>query len=356
MDEIKLMIIGSDNKSTGGIPRYIPEQLRHLPSNVNPTVYDIGAPEGSGWRWFLVSFVLAMRDALLFPFEERPDVVHIHTSHAYSFYRSSYYALFAAYIWRVPVLLHIHGSAFDEFVVTDSSASQILQRTVYRAVDQIIVLSSFWKDLLALHVSEEKIRVIPNAIDPGDYDPVIGSKHVQIVFISNLIERKGIIEFAEATERILRNGGPDVRINIAGKGPQTDVAESLAAAYDEVEYHGYVSEDQKRELLNEGSLYVLPTYAEGLPIAILEAMAGGNAIVSTPVGSIPEVISEENGELVPPGDVDALADTLIRTIEAPDDLFAAATTNRQTVESRYAWDVVMGQLVETYTDAIAKSQ
>jgi len=63
---------------------------------------------------------------------------------------------------------------------------------------------------------------------------------------------------------------------------------------------------KKRDLLAEGTIFVLPSYAEGLPIAILEAMAAGNAIVSTSVGSIPEVITEKRGRIVKPGDPDAL--------------------------------------------------
>lgn len=352
MEELDLLIVGTNNKSTGGIPRYIPEQLRHLPRSINASVYDIGAPEGSGWKWFLKSLLLALRDVLEFPLQSRPDVVHVHTSHFYSFYRASFYALFSAYVWRVPVVLHIHGSSFDEFVVSESFVSQTVQRAVYLAVDEIVVLSEYWKDQLALHVDKEKIRVIPNAIDPDDFSPSFDTNPFHIVFISDLIPRKGVIEFTDAIDRLLENGSHDVRVSIAGKGPLEDTVHELADKHETVEYHGYVPESKKRELLNDGSIYVLPTHAEGLPIAILEAMAGGNSIISTPVGSIPEVINDKNGVLVSPGDVTQLANALEWSVSSPDEIHDAAEHNRKTVENRYAWNIVMDQIVETYANVI----
>ena len=352
MEEIELLIIGSNNKSTGGIPRYIPEQLKQLPDSIHARVYDIGAPEGSGWTWFGKSLGKAFRDAALFPFQSRPDVVHVHTSHYHSFFRASFYALYSAHVWHVPVVLHVHGSSFDEFVVTDSFVSQTLQRAVYAAVDEIIVLSEYWRDQLALQVDEEKIRVVPNAIDPSEYSPSFDTDPLHIVFISNLISRKGVAEFSDAIDRLLADVEEDVRVSIAGKGPLEGRVRELADKYDAVTYHGYVSEEKKRELLNDGSIYVLPTYAEGLPIAILEAMAGGNAIISTPVGSIPEVIGEENGALVAPGDVTRLVETLNRWVESPDDVRNAAERNRELVEERYSWSVVMNEIEETYADVV----
>ena len=122
----------------------------------------------------------------------------------------------------------------------------------------------------------------------------------------------------------------------------------LATEFDAVEYHGFVSERRKLELLNEGSIYVLPTYAEGLPISLLEGMAGGNAIVSTTVGSIPEVVGPENGILVPPVDVDELCEAMESLVGDDDRRTAMARTNRATIEDEYTWDHITDQLLATY--------
>lgn len=344
---IDLLIIGSNNKETGGIPRYIPEQLKHLPDNVRARVYDIGAPEGQGKLWFGISLFLALFDAAKFPFRQRPDLVHVHTSQMFSFYRAAFYVLFASYVWRIPVFLHIHGSSFDEFVSTKSTVSRKLQSIVYGASSEIIVLSQYWKQQLEPHTDSDKITIIPNAVNPDDYSPEYDVDPPHIIFISNLIERKGVNELTDALDSLIQKD-QNVRVSIAGKGPFSEEVEALAAEHESVEYLGYVSEDRKYELLSQGSIYVLPAYAEGLPIAILEAMAGGNAIISTKVGSIPEVITEENGIVIEPENVDDLRNAIDGMLTSPEEVQSKGKTNRRTVKENYSWDVVMKQIVDRY--------
>jgi glycosyltransferase involved in cell wall biosynthesis len=114
-----------------------------------------------------------------------------------------------------------------------------------------------------------------------------------------------------------------------------------------------VSESRKHELLSEGSIYVLPTHAENLPIALLEGMAGGNAVVSTPVGGIPNVVGEDQGVLVAPGDVAALADALAGLLEAPDRVERVGRRNRRFVEANHAWDAAVDRLESLYLELAA---
>lgn len=354
MDSIRLLVVGSNNKTTGGIPRYIPEQLEHLSETVDAAVYDIGAPTGSGLVWFLYSLLLALWDAIRFPATAQPDIVHVHTSQNFSFYRASFYVLFAAYIWRCPVLLHVHGSTFDEFVDTDSRICQRLQSIVYTAADEVIVLSTYWRDELEQYVPREKITVLPNAVDPDAYSPSFDLTPPHVVFISNLIPRKGVTELAEALDTVLDHS-ENVKVSIAGKGPLSDQVKQLADRHAEVTYLGYISEAEKYRLLNDGSIFVLPTYAEGLPIAILEAMAGGNAIIATAVGSIPELIDEDNGILIKPGDSDELIGALEELISSPETVASMAQTNRELIEERYSWSIISEQLEERYKQQLAES-
>ncbi|OYR75477.1 glycosyl transferase [Halorubrum ezzemoulense] len=347
MSKHDLLIIGSNNKSTGGIPRYIPEQLEHLPNSVDSSVFDVGAPEGAGIVWFLKSFVLSVFDAFRFPFRPRPEVVHVHSSQQFSFYRASFYVLFTTYIWRRPVILHIHGSSFDEFVTTDSVISRFIQSIVYAAATRIIVLSEYWKEQLGPYTDPEKITIIPNAVDPDDYAPEYDHETRHVIFLSNLIERKGVNEFVTAVENILETQS-NLQISIAGKGPLSKRVEKLESKSNSVAYLGYVTEAEKYDLLSKGSIYVLPAYAEGLPIAILESMAGGNAVVSTTVGSVPEIIDDENGRLVSPRDAEELANVLEDLILSPDTVEEMGRNNRRLVEERYCWDKVAGQLVNQY--------
>jgi glycosyltransferase involved in cell wall biosynthesis len=333
----------------GGIHRYAEEQYEHLRNRVDIDLYDMASdPKGSGLIWFVVSFLNSLWAALRFPFERKPDIAHIHTSHSYSFYRASVYVLFVRYVWRRPVILHVHGSSFDEFVETDDPLIARIQSIVFGASDGVIVLSEYWREAIAPHVDPTKIHIVPNAVGVEEYDPQFDHEVPHVVFVSNLVERKGVRELVTALESTLDRVDAPFEVSIAGRGPLSPLVDRLADKRPAVNYLGFVSEAEKRALLDSGSIFVLPAYAEGLPIAMLEGMAGGNAVISTNVGSIPEVITEDNGIIIKPGNADALAEALVSLVESPETAAAMGRTNRRAAEERYAWSSVTESLLTIY--------
>lgn len=345
---LDVLVVGPAGRKTGGIARYIAEQQRQL-SACAVQVYDVQTPEGDGAGRILVGVISAFARLLAFPFRRRLDVVHVHTSHRYSFYLSSLYVLFCSLVWRRPVILHVHGSAFDEFVETASPPLRWALDFVFGRCAAVIVLSSYWEDVLDGLVAPEKLITMPNAVDAAEYEPSFSSGVPHVVFVSNLFRRKGIPEFLSALER-LRDAEdvPPYRVTIAGDGPLASDVEAFADRSEEVEYLGYVSESKKRRLLEDASVVVIPSLAEGLPISLLEGMAGGNAVVATTVGSIPEVLGEANGVLVPPGDVEALTAAILQLVADPERSEAAGRHNREVVAEQYSWSARSAELTNLY--------
>lgn len=343
----ELLIVGTF--AGGGIHHYIEEQAERLKAQHDLALYDMVAPssDGNGLGWFMASFLDSLWAALKFPFRPRPEIAHIHTSHRYSFYRAAFYVLYSAYVWRRPVVLHIHGSSFDDFATTDDPGIRWLQSIVFAGADEIVVLSEYWRDILTNRVPPEKLTVLPNAVDPDNYDPEYETHPPHIVFVSNLYDRKGVLDLAEAIEDFGEQG-PTFQLTIAGTGPLKEEVAAFASRNDHVEYVGYVTEAEKRELLESGSIFVLPTHAEGLPIAMLEGMAGGNAIITTKVGSIPEVITDENGILIDPGDTAQLQRAIESLVTDPTEIARMARNNRKLIEEKYSWDRTIEQLEELY--------
>ena len=349
-DNTKLLIVGP--RGTGGIDRYITEQRRYLDDRMDVRLYTrYAAPKGTGLERAVRMILSSILAILLFPFQSRPDIVHVHSSHKYSFYRSAFFVLYSASVWRVPVVLHIHGSSFDEFLDTDSLLVRRLQSLVFDTVDDVVVLSEYWRGLVARRTDYDKVHVLANAVEPSEFTPTYQTDPVHVVFVSNLIERKGIGELLDAIEALEAMPDLTFRVSIGGRGPYAERVQAVADAYDNVEYLGFLSEAEKRDLLGRGTVFVLPTYAEGLPIALLEGMAGGNAIVTTPVGSIPEVVTDEQGILVTPGDAEELTDALARLIANPDNAVRMGRTNRELIESRYSWESNADNLVSMYAEA-----
>ena len=360
-----LLVVGACSRDTGGIAQYIRGQSQHIADSVDVTTHSTSSPPGKAalseggvakYRWLLLAVLSAVRRVLEFPFYERPDVVHVHASSYLSFYRESVFVVFGALVWRRPVVVHIHGSDFDEFLRTSGLLRSWYVGWVLNLSAEVIVLSSYWEQVLCAETNLDGAMVLPNPIDVSSFSEDGRAEDPHIVYVSNLIERKGVAEFADAIRRLSARDGPEFRVSVAGDGPKSEQIRALAAEYEFVEYYGYVSESRKYGLLTDGSIYVLPTYAEGLPISLLEGMAGGNAVVSTEVGAIPEVVGSENGILIPPVDVDALVDAL-DTLRTDGQLRREmGETNRELVREQYTWTRISRELQELYERLRPRSQ
>jgi len=349
-----VLLVGPSGRDTGGIARYLTEQRRRLPDEFDVRVHDNGvrSRDGDGALAAAALAVLAtLRAWVGFPFRRRPDVVHVHTSDGVAFYRASWFVVVAAVIWGRPVVVHVHGSSFDEFVASASPLAAGAQWLTFGLADRVVSLSEHWREVLSARVADSKLVVVPNAVDPDEYDPDYGADPPAAVFVSNHVERKGIREFVAALDRLGETepfDEADARVEIAGSGPLADLAADLADRAPNVTYRGYVSESEKRAMIESASLYVLPTYAEGLPIALLEGMAGGNAVLTTDVDAIPEVVDDDSGWVVEPGDVDGLTAALEDWTADPGAAAAMGRHNRAIVEERYTWPVVVDRLTDVY--------
>ena len=354
-----LLIVGPTRGTTGGIASYIAEQCRRLPSDIHLRTHDTGAMGGSRSGSAVAVAVRSVANTFRFPFRTPPDLLHVHTSEAVSFYRNAFYVLFAALVWRCPVVLHVHGPTFDRFVTEASPFGRFVQQRVFAASDAIVVLSEHWRTVLEPIVKSEKLRIIPNAVDPDLYAPTTTAtvdrtdeNCPHVVFLADHIRRKGVTDFVAAIDSLSRDDVEDFRVTIAGKGPLSACAVAVAERHPHVEYRGYVSEDEKRRLLCAASIFVLPTRAEGLPIGILEAMAAGTAVVSTSVGAITSVVDEETGIIVDPAKPTALTDALACLIAAPERTEELGERGRERIEVMYTWQIAIERLVQLYDDIL----
>ena len=125
---------------------------------------------------------------------------------------------------------------------------------------------------------------------------------------------------------------------------------------DHVTFRSGFSNDEKNDLLFGSDIYLLPSYAEGLPISLLEAMAAGLPIISTPVGGIPEVIVEgENGFLITPGDYVDLANKIIKLIETPELRMKIGQKNENKIRDEYDWNIISDKLKNEYRTLLCQN-
>jgi len=290
----------------------------------------------------------------------RPDIFHIHMSYRTSFYRKLLYLNEARATGR-PVVIHIHGSKFEEFHDSGSKHAQAIEKA-FRKADRVIVLSEAMANVVQEWMGPvENVRVLYNPVAIDTFTARTSPSETEIptvLFMGRIGERKGTWDLLNAIPRVLERV-PNAHFRFGGDGEIEELHRRAEAAgiSEHVETLGWVSGEAKLEAFAAASVYCLPSYNEGLPVSVLEAMACGLPVVSTPIAGIPEaVIKGETGHLVETGDSNTLADKLIELLADPLAAHAMGLNGRARAERLFALEVVVEQLLSIWTEAIEGSR
>ncbi len=221
-----------------------------------------------------------------------------------------------------PLVLHLHGGRYAAQYASWSRARRALARASFRAADRVIVLGPRMRAFIAdeLGVPQAAIVELPNAVAGPLVAPERAAGDVcRIAFVGALHEPKGLGDLLDALgDRRLR--ARRWRLSVLGKGDR-ELWSARAASLgigERVRFTGWLAPAEVSSALAATDLFVLPSHAEGMSLAVLEAMAHGCAIVTTPVGEHLDVIDHgADGMLVPPGEVGALVAALLGLIDLP---------------------------------------
>ena len=247
----------------------------------------------------------------------RADIVHVHGVFRKSFIRKLPLVLVAKAM-RKRVIFHIHAATFEG--AFDGRAAPVIRRML-ASVDRVIALSPIWAAGIRSQCPRAKIVCLPNPVimPTKDSVPTSDKKEPRILFLGSLEVRKGFRDLLRAAPAVLAIV-PGAKFVFAGDGDITN-ARRLAAELGisaSVTFLGFVRGESKTRELRSAAVLCLPSYDEGVPMALLEGMSNAIPVVATPVGGIPDLIrSGENGLLVSPGDIDGLARAIISLLTNP---------------------------------------
>ena len=347
---MKILVIGpSPVRSKGGMATVIEEIVKDkkLNEKFEIDVYE-SYIDGKKLKVLLFSVLSFIR----FYFTKRNyDVYHIHAASYGSTFRKGWYVR-AAKKWGKKVILHIHGAEYMIFYQKSNKKKKIC--SILNAADRVIALSNEWKHRFDETFGLTNCVVLENGIDMERLQPAITSfqEHPHtFVSLGRLGERKGTYDLIAAIEQA-KTKVPDIKCYLAGDGEIEKCKDLIKHKRldNNIIVVGWADFDKKLELLRKSSVLVLPSYNEGLPMAILEGMACGKAIISTTVGAIPEVVEKENGILIQPGDTIALADALCKYCRDEMAVEIAGRANRNLIKRNYSMDVMHQKLAQYYID------
>lgn len=289
---------------------------KDLDSKVSKLLHDLS-------RWLRFTLLLALGN--------KPRAASVHTAQGASFYRKLAY-LVTCWVLRIPVVFHVHPACFAQFYIEGSVMTRWAIRLSGHLSDQIVVLSDSIKAQLIDAFPADKVTVLGNPVDIEMYasgQSFSRAMHPRILFLGWIVREKGVYDLVDAMSSVL-DEFPDAVFIFAGNKEVPELRAMLAerGLANSSEVLGWVEGQRKLELLQTAWLLALPSYTEGIPNVILEAMASRLPIVTTAVGGIPSVL--KNGEtalFVEPGNSSSIGEAiknLIRDEELRESISSAA--------------------------------
>jgi glycosyltransferase involved in cell wall biosynthesis len=284
-------------------------------------------------------------------------VVHIHMATRGSYLRKSLIVRIAKLL-RSKVLIHLHAGGFHEFYGQKRSGTkQAHIRRTFEMADAVVVLSSqriaWMRETLT---KTGNLHVVYNTV------PSLGLDRSRVesglvVFLGRISQRKGVLDLIRAFPNVL-NACPDAKLALGGDGEidsyQKEV-EKLGIG-EAVSFLGWVSVADRDALLARADVYCLPSYSEGCPMGVLEAMSAGVAVVSSKVGGIVDAIKDKDeGLLVDAGDIDALSSALITVIKNRELNQQYVNAAKNKFDRCFSTEVIMPQLDALYSEILGES-
>jgi glycosyltransferase involved in cell wall biosynthesis len=279
-------------------------------------------------------------------------IVHIHGASRGSFYRKYIVFLISKNIFSKKIIYHIHGAEYHMFYNRSSRFIKHMIIKMIESSEHIICLSESWQVFFSSNFKTKSISTLPNIVNKNTLKRKTMSNELNLLFLGRIGNRKGIFDLVDIFEKN-KEKWKNVKLKIGGDG-EIEKLESILKdkKLNNIEYIGWVTGMKKKEVINDSDIFILPSYNEGLPISILEAMSFGKPIISTNVGGIPEiVINKHNGFLITPGLIQELEKSINFFIENPNQISHFGVNSLEIVKSHYP-EKVLSQLFELYNDII----
>lgn len=280
-------------------------------------------------------------------------ILHIHHASRGSFVRKSLMVLIGK-LFGKKVILHIHGGGFHQYYKRSRLMKPYI-RLILQMSDAVVCLSQMWKNYYSTTFKLKRLAIINNVIDRAIITHDNGQNgSLKLLFLGHVNDKKGIFDLLDVLASNRDDFGNKVKFTIGGIGEVERLEKTISdkQVNEDVNFAGWVNGKKKAELLNKCDVYVLPSYFEGMPISILEAMSYGKPVISTTVGGIPEIVKPGfNGWLFQPGDRDAL-NSIIKEAMQNKHLLKEYGNNSLKISKDYTPESVFQSLKDLYQQVL----
>lgn len=351
--KIKVLMVGVSKATQGGMWTVANNYLTSEYYNENVKVkYIATATVGPLFKrlsYSLIKVVLATLYIIIF----RPNLVHVHMSERSSVWRKGW-LVDIAHKLHIVTVIHMHGADFQEWYTSLSKKRKNKVNTIFNNASKIIILGNYWRLFLKnMGIDSKKIKVIYNAVNI--HNNIYNKRSKNILFLGAIIERKGVYDILQAINDIKNEIPKGWKILFYGPLPDKKFLNKIKTLNLDncVEYLGYLSAEKFKTVFGDISFNLLPSYNEGLPMTILEAMSYGIPSITTEVAAIPELITNgSDGLLQQPGDVKTLERNIIKLIESESLRNNLSENAYKKICNDFSCDRHVKKIIELYREAL----
>lgn len=249
-------------------------------------------------------------------------IIHIHGASKGSFYRKYVLFIIVRRLFRKKVIYHMHGGGFCDFYKNSPLFIQKRIRYMIHSSDMIICLSKKWKQFFTETFFPKRIEILNNMVIPPLNTERIESKgKFRLLFLGLIGDNKGIFDLLKVIAENKEQFYGHIILKVAGNGEILRLENRIKelGIGKIVRFEGWVDSKKKEELFRSSDALILPSYKEGLPLSILEAMSYGLPIISSNVGGIPDLLlTHKNGILLEPGNKLSIQESIMSLVNNQD--------------------------------------
>jgi len=290
----------------------------------------------------LFSYLLALMKGV--------DIIHLTSSGHLSIVRDIFFCILAK-VFNLPLVYHIHHGKIPEIVEKNGPEKYLLNIAIRLSKVTIVITKKSYYILKNKYPLFD-IRFIPNPAFINKDGFTIGKESKKVLFLGWVIREKGIEELVKAWAMINKK---DWTLNIAGPGDLNYIKNILfKMGANNIIYLGEVEHADAIKLIEECDFLVLPSYSEGFPMVILEAMSLAKPIIATKVGEIPNILGDNAGIIIPPRDIKALTEAILLLIENHNLRIETAKKAFERVKKRYSSDFIFEDYLTVWKECLGR--
>lgn len=361
---VRVLMLVRDLSWFGGVVNFVNSLDRNLGEDVVIDRFQIGQRKHKLGRW--IRLIVPINDMLNLAAKiskKQYDIVHINPSlNSRSLLRDAMFMLIIRMRGIKNVLVFMHG--WDDktaaFIGKSSLLKWLFIRIFGRASVIYVLANTFQQTLVDWGIDNSRVQVITTMFDGQQFDGVVRKRvddNVQLLFLSRFVKEKGIYELFTAFNR-MRKSFPALRLIMAGDGPEMKAMHEWvnnAGLENYVSFTGYVRDKKKAQVLVDADIFVLPSYSEGCPVSLLEAMAAGLPVVSSDVGGVSNVIvPDKNGFLLDEATPEKIEAAIRNLLEDSDKRVRMSENNRAIAWKNYEASIVSGGIEKTYRRLVSQ--